>query len=107
MIKKIGVIAKTQHSKAGEALRVLIKWLKDRDIEIYLDKETSGIIGEKSQYKRADIPSVAELIIVLGGDGTLLSVARLIEDKDVPILGVNLGVLGFLTEITIGELYSV
>src|SRR3989338_3766130 len=96
MIKKIGIIAKTQHIKAGESLKELITWLKNRDIEIYLDKETSGIIGEKSQYKRADIPSIVELIIVLGGDGTLLSVARLIEDKDVPILGVNLGVLGFL-----------
>ena len=107
MIKKIGIIVKTQHIKAGESLKELIKWLKDRDIEIYMDKETSGIIGEKSQYKKADIPSIVELIIVLGGDGTLLSVARLIEENNVPILGVNLGVLGFLTEITIGELYSV
>src|SRR3989338_3650538 len=103
MIKKIGLIVKTQHIKAGESLKELIKWLKDRDIEIYLDKETGGIIGEKSQYKKADIPSIVKLIIVLGGDGTLLSVARLIEENNVPILGVNLGVLGFLTEITIGR----
>ncbi|MBI3812975.1 MAG: NAD(+)/NADH kinase [Nitrospinae bacterium] len=106
-MKKIGVIAKIQHPLTGGALKGLIGWLKERGIEIYIDRETSGIIGEKSTYKRAEIPSLTELIIVLGGDGTLLSVARLIEDKDVPILGVNLGSLGFLTEITMDELYPV
>ncbi len=107
MIKKIGIIAKVQHPMAGKVLRELDGWLKERGIEIYINRETAGIIGEKSPYKRAEIPSLTELIIVLGGDGTLLSVARLIEDKNVPILGVNLGGLGFLTEIPTDELYSV
>lgn len=107
MIKKVGIIAKTQHRMAGESLKKISGWLKDRGIEVYMDKDTSGVIGEKSHYKRAEIPSLAGLIIVLGGDGTLLSVARLIEERDVPILGVNLGSLGFLTEIGMDELYPV
>lgn len=107
MIKKIGIIAKVQHPMAGGAVRGLAGWLKERGIEIYIDRETAVIIEEKSQYKRAEIPSLAELIIVLGGDGTLLSIARLIEDKDVPIFGVNLGGLGFLTEISTDKLYAV
>ncbi|MEK7845407.1 MAG: NAD(+)/NADH kinase [Nitrospinota bacterium] len=107
MIKKVGIIAKTQHRMAGESLKKISGWLKDRGIEVYMDKDTSGVIGEKSYYKRAEIPSLAGLIIVLGGDGTLLSVARLIEERDVPILGVNLGSLGFLTEIGMDELYPV
>ena len=107
MIKKVGIIAKTQHRMAGDSLKKISGWLKDRGIEVYMDKDTSGVIGEKSYYKRAEIPSLAGLIIVLGGDGTLLSVARLIEERDVPILGVNLGSLGFLTEIGMDELYPV
>lgn len=107
MIKKVGIIAKTQHRMAGESLKKISGWLKDRSIEVYMDKDTSGVIGEKSHYKRAEIPSLTGLIIVLGGDGTLLSVARLIEERDVPILGVNLGSLGFLTEIGMDELYPV
>ncbi|MEK6589381.1 MAG: NAD(+)/NADH kinase [Nitrospinota bacterium] len=105
MIKKIGIVAKTEQMMAGEPIQGLNRWLKHKGIEVYLDGETAQILGEKSPYKRADIPSLSELIVVLGGDGTLLSVARLIEDSDVPILGVNLGSLGFLTEITIDELY--
>lgn len=107
MIKKVGIIAKTQHRMAGESLKKISGWLKDRGIEVYMDKDTSGVIGEKSHYKRAEIPSLTGLIIVLGGDGTLLSVARLIEERDVPILGVNLGSLGFLTEIGMDEIYPV
>jgi NAD+ kinase len=105
MIKKIGIIAKTPQMMAGESIQGLNRWLKEKGIEVYMDGETAQILGEKSPYKRADIPSQTEIIIVLGGDGTLLSVARLIEDSDVPILGVNLGSLGFLTEIAIDELY--
>lgn len=68
--------------------------------------ETAGIIGETSNFKKEEIPSKADLIIVLGGDGTLLSVARLTHPFDVPILAVNLGSLGFLTEVSLPDMYG-
>ena len=68
--------------------------------------ETAGIIGEVSSCDAQNIPKRVQLIIVLGGDGTLLSVARITFPFDVPILAVNLGSLGFLTEVALPELYD-
>jgi NAD+ kinase len=105
-MKTIGIVAKSQNPSAVKPLAELITWLKERNLKILIDKETASIIGETSTNNRADMPYICDLIIVLGGDGTLISVARLVGDKKVPILAVNLGSLGFLTEITLGELYA-
>jgi NAD+ kinase len=86
-------------------LHQLLPWFAQRGVEVFLDIDTAAAIGESAGYARASIPDLVECIIVLGGDGTLLSVARLLEERDVPILGVNLGGLGFLTETTASELY--
>jgi NAD+ kinase len=72
---------------------------------VLLDADTASAIGETCSYPRSTIPDLVDCMMVLGGDGTLLSVARLLEERDVPILGINLGSLGFLTEITTTELF--
>src|SRR3990170_6854442 len=105
MIKKIGIISKPRKSDAGPILSDLVMWLKDRGIEPLMDQETAGLIDFDSSYKRPDIALLSDFIIVLGGDGTLISVARLIGSRGTPILGVNLGSLGFLTEVTLDEVY--
>ncbi len=105
-MKKIGIIAKPR-PEAKPVLEDLLKWMEARDIEPILDVDTASILGLTSTYLKNTVPLAADLIVVLGGDGTLLSVARLVEGKDVPILGVNLGSLGFLTEVTIAELFPV
>ena len=105
MIKKIGIISKPRKQDAGHVLSHLVKWLKDKGAEPLMDQETAGLIDIKATYTRQDIASLSDFIIVLGGDGTLLSVARVIGAKGTPILGVNLGSLGFLTEVTLEEMY--
>lgn len=83
----------------------LMTWLAQHNKEVHLDIDTAALIGVKTGLPKPKIPPLVDLMIVLGGDGTLLSVARLIENRDVPILGVNLGGLGFLTEVTLDELF--
>src|ERR671924_958703 len=105
-VNKIGIIVKPRPD-AKPLLEDLLKWIEARGVEPIMDIDTAAIIGTTSTYRKNTVPSAVDLIIVLGGDGTLLSVARLVEGKDVPILGVNLGSLGFLTEVTIAELFPV
>lgn len=105
MAKKIGIISKPRKEDAGHILSELVKWLKDKGTEPLMDQETANLIEITSPYSRQDIAALSEFVIVLGGDGTLLSVARLIGARGTPILGVNLGSLGFLTEVTLDEMY--
>ncbi len=101
---RFGIIAKP-HLEAADTLRQFLSYLRERRIETVLDAETAAVVGETSPYQKSQIPAQVDVIAVLGGDGTLLSVARLIGCYDVPIFGVNLGSLGFLTEVTLEELY--
>src|SRR5574341_2336365 len=104
-MQRIGIAAKPNKPEAEPILRKLIAWLREHGREVVLDQEAAGICPELGVgLPRAEVAAAADLIIVLGGDGTLLSVARLIGSREVPILGVNLGGLGFLTEITVNEL---
>jgi NAD+ kinase len=82
-----------------------VKWLQQRGLRVIADEEVGEVTGEPPQ-PRAPLAGQVDLVIVLGGDGTLLSVARAASDRPVPILGVNLGTLGFLTEITLDELFA-
>ena len=104
-MKKIGVILKKNKPEALELAARLLPWLKERDIEPFFEEEVANHLGTDKACAKSEIPGLVDLLIVLGGDGTLLSVARLVGENKVPILGVNLGSLGFLTEITIDELF--
>jgi len=106
-MKKIGIITNPGKRGAVEAARKLIRWLEKRKVRVWLDLDTSTSLNRSDGYPREKIPSQVEMILVLGGDGTLLSLIRLMGDQKVPILGVNLGGLGFLTEVTRKELYQV
>lgn len=112
-MKRIGIIAKQNKPEAVPIVRNLVEWLRPKKIEVYIEEGIGKLFRPPltgphlNSVGREDIPTHTEMIIVLGGDGTLLSVARLVGDYEVPILGVNLGGLGFLTEITLEELYRV
>ena len=105
MIKSVGVYAKRNNSAAADVAKRLCAWLEMRDCKVLVEDELAAALGDRSGLPSADIPARADVIVVLGGDGTLISVARQVGRHEVPILGVNLGSLGFLTEITIDKLY--
>ena len=104
-MKKIGLFCKPKAPSAANTLSKLIHWLRKLNCQVFLDTATATIINESSSHSKATISEIADLLIVLGGDGTLLSVARAAHPHNVPILAVNLGSLGFLAEISLDELY--
>lgn len=97
-MKKIGIISKTIKGNRLSEIKHFIDTLKNRGCDVFLDTTLSSILNTKG-YERASIPSLSDIIVVLGGDGTMLSAVRIIGDKQVPIIGINLGNLGFITEI--------
>ena len=104
-MKNIGVITKLGKSEPLEILRELIPWLNERGYNVFIEQETASLAGFKG-YKRSEIPRLVDVVVVLGGDGTMLSAARLVAETGVPLLGVNLGGLGFITEVNRAEMYT-
>ncbi|MCH7645094.1 MAG: NAD(+)/NADH kinase [Myxococcales bacterium] len=103
-IRKIGISLKSDQLRLGALLRELAKWLQERGVELLLGPEASKASGLPGM-PRSELAGQVDLMIVLGGDGTLLAVARAIGGRAVPILGVNLGTLGYLAEISLDELF--
>jgi len=106
-MQKIGIIANPNLKKAQQILNPLREWLLQRGKTVYWDTDTAHMASGQAQGGLGCPALVlkAELIIVLGGDGTLLSLAHQPGVERVPLLGVNLGRLGFLTEVNLDELY--
>jgi NAD+ kinase len=105
-INRIGITSKPRKPEVREIVPPLVDWLQQRSIEVLIDKETGSALDRARQcVTRNEMPSRVDLIIVLGGDGTLLATARVLNGKPVPLLAVNIGGLGFLTVITQDELY--
>lgn len=104
-MKKIGIICKAGRPEPPEILKELLPRLRKKGFETFLDIETALILKMEG-YPRSQIPSLVDMVIVLGGDGTMLNVARLVCERGIPILGVNLGGLGFITEVQMSELYE-
>ncbi len=104
----VGIVAKPQPEGSLPLLDELVLWLGERGVSYILDPEAARLTeADGKVLDRMSLPSAVDLIVVLGGDGTLLSVARHCGSYPVPILGVNLGHLGFLTEISAGEMFPV
>src|SRR5690242_21527361 len=104
IIKTAGIVSKPGSDAAREIVPKLIEWLHARGIAVRLD-EQAGIYAGMEGVPRESVPEGCDLLIVLGGDGTLLAAARSIGRREIPLFPVNLGGLGFLTAITIDELY--
>lgn len=103
----VAIFAKVHDPRCQGVAAELVAWLEERECKPLLDTHLSRHLGRTDGLAEENIRELADLVVVLGGDGTLISVARLFSGREIPILGVNLGSLGFLTEITLDELYPV
>lgn len=100
--RKIGLIGRSRHHSALETVQSLVQLLEERGLDISIEKRLSKLLGEASAHiiSRDDIGADCDLVIVVGGDGSMLSAARAMSRHNVPVLGVNRGRLGFLTDIS-------
>ena len=105
-MKSIGIICKTGVSESVDILKKLLPWLTQKGFDTVVDSDIASILNING-CQRTQIPKRSDMIIVLGGDGTMLSVCRLVGERETPILGVNIGGLGFLTEVQREEIYDV
>ena len=105
--RTVGIIYKHHFEPALSEARRLAQWLAERGVRVFSEEMTATATSNVCFEDRSGIPEEAEFVIVLGGDGTLLGAARRVARYRVPILGVNLGGLGFLTEIPVKRLYPV
>jgi len=104
---RVAIISKPQKEELQRLLPELVLWLKAHGFEALLDPVTANYVMDERVIARPDLASLApDLVIVLGGDGTLLAAARVFARTGVPILSVNLGALGFLTEVRLADLYT-
>lgn len=111
-IKRVGIVLKPHQPQALKTICELTLWLGQRGIELVggpeiererIEHETGCAV---SQVESEKLAAAVDLMLVLGGDGTMIATARLVGDEEVPVLGVNYGGLGYLTEFRIEELYS-
>ncbi len=104
-VRTVGIISKPRSESAAALLPRLISWLKDRGVTVLLDELSASYTGAPEGLERTKVAGQSDLVVVLGGDGTLLSAARASIGHDVPVFAVNLGGLGFLTAIQVEDLY--
>jgi NAD+ kinase len=108
MYSRVGIISKPRQEVIATLVPRLQAWLGERQLSVAVDEETAGCLGGSTKgVPREDLLRQSDLVIVLGGDGTLLALARTIGESKVPILPVNLGSLGFLTSVTLEEVFPV
>ena len=104
-IKRVGLIVKPRVAKAREVVPQLLGWLEERGIQVRCDEAAAEYVPGRPGLPREQVPEDCQLLVVLGGDGTLLAAARALQGREMPLFAVNLGGLGFLTAITIDEIY--
>lgn len=99
-IKTVGVVVKRGRPEPRKLAIKLIDWLTKRKIKVICDDELAKQIKFNKHCAKERLPKSSDLIITIGGDGTLLSVVKNFEDRVVPVMGINMGGMGFLTEVT-------
>ena len=111
-IKRVGIVLKPHQPEALKTICELVVWLAERNIQLVggpeiererIEHQTGCAVN---QVQPDELAAHSDLMLVLGGDGTMIATARMIGDQEVPVLGINYGGLGYLAEFRIEELYS-
>ena len=106
LIKKVGIIANIAKEKSPEYTAALREWMLKRGLEVYLEEGIAAKIGCLPGVEKGKLRTLVDLLVVFGGDGTILRTARLASKRDVPIVGINLGGFGYLTEVNLSEMFA-
>jgi NAD+ kinase len=105
-VRKIGLVLKRHDPRVRDLVLETIPWLQARGVEVFLDRESASLYPiTGSVAAPEDLPSCVDVVAVFGGDGTFLYAARLVAGSGIPLLGINLGSLGFLTEVKLEEIH--
>jgi NAD+ kinase len=108
--KIFGIVIKHKVPEATKIALEVSAWLEKRGCKVVVADEAAGYLKKRPKAKKfpkEELPTKCDMIIVFGGDGTFLSIARQMIWKSIPIIGVNLGQLGFLTEVRVDEIYEI
>jgi len=106
LFKTIGVISRPRRANLSAVVPELLRWLETRGIRVLYDEETASALPHPAKaFTREELADQSQILLVLGGDGTLLAAARVAALRCIPILPINMGSLGFLTSFTVDELY--
>ncbi len=106
MMRKIGIVSKPERADLPAIVEELTAWLTGKGVEYDCDRVTTAYLGREGGFARECMPDGFDLVIVLGGDGTLLSAARAVGPRETPLLAVNLGGLGFMMTTRAEELFD-
>lgn len=106
-MKQVGVLPHLGKDEVKPVAEQLIKWLERRGLAVSIPDEDAAALDLARLGVDEDVLANVEMLVVLGGDGTILRAAQLLQGREVPLLGVNLGKIGFLTEVEVAGLYEV
>lgn len=104
-IKKVGIVANIEKVKIARHAKSLKEWLEEKNTEVFLEAQIASKMGVRSGLKWDELASKSQLLVVLGGDGTMLHAARHVAKHGIPILGINMGSFGYLTEVNLNEMH--
>lgn len=103
--KSVWILTKPKFPEVKTTLQGVVTWLRSRNVDVLLDTTSATLLGEEGGVQKTQLAGNPDILLVLGGDGTMLNAARLAGERSIPILGVNMGGLGFLTEVRLENLY--